>query len=132
VDASLEIFGKRLSSPFLISCMTGALGSSKIQPFARAGRGGTGIAIGVGSGRALLEHPELLDSFDGAVAPNALLFANLRRVSSIRLWGLGMPQPGRRAAGRCLVLHLNPLQEALSRRETPYFGASRTDRRSLP
>jgi isopentenyl-diphosphate delta-isomerase len=116
VDASLEIFGKRLSAPFLISCMTGGTPEArKINRSLAQVAEERGIAIGVGSGRALLEHPELLDSFDvRPVAPNALLFANLGAVQLNKGYGaLECRSLVDALRADALVLHLNPLQEAL-------------------
>jgi isopentenyl-diphosphate delta-isomerase len=116
VDTSLELFGKRLSAPILISCMTGGTPEArKINRSLAYVAEERGIAIGVGSGRALLEHPELLDSFDvRPVAPNALLFANLGAVQLNK--GYGTAECRRLVdalRADALVLHLNPLQEAL-------------------
>lgn len=116
VVTSAELFGKRLGAPLLISCMTG--GTPEALPINRclarvAQR--HGLAMGLGSGRALIESPESLASFDvRADAPDVVLLANLGAVQLNR--GYGAPQCRRlvellRADG--LVLHLNPLQEAL-------------------
>ena len=74
-----------------------------------------GLAMGLGSGRALIENPALFHTFDvRPAAPNAVLFANLGAVSLN--YGIGIADVRRlvadlRADG--LFLHLNPLQEAL-------------------
>ena len=71
--------------------------------------------MGLGSGRVLLEDPSTIESFDvRSVAPDVLLFANLGAVQLNK--GYGAPQLRHliklvNADG--LVLHLNPLQEAL-------------------
>ncbi|MFO3796661.1 MAG: type 2 isopentenyl-diphosphate Delta-isomerase, partial [Anaerolineales bacterium] len=75
-----------------------------------------GVAMGVGSQRAALEHPELRESFRVVrrAAPQALIFANLGAVQLNYGYGL---EECRRAVemveAQALILHLNPLQEAL-------------------
>jgi isopentenyl-diphosphate delta-isomerase len=74
-----------------------------------------GFAMGLGSGRALIESPESLASFDvRAEAPGVLLLANLGAVQLNR--GYGAAHCRRLVEllhADALVLHLNPLQEAL-------------------
>ncbi len=116
VDASTEVFGRRLAAPLFISCMTGGTDEARRinRNLARVAQD-LHLAIGVGSGRALLEHPELADSFDiRPVAPDVLLFANLGAVQLNRGYGV---DECRKLVSRLgadgLVLHLNALQEAL-------------------
>ncbi|MBV8726797.1 MAG: type 2 isopentenyl-diphosphate Delta-isomerase, partial [Candidatus Eremiobacteraeota bacterium] len=84
-----------------------------------------GLAMGLGSGRALLEHPELLETFDvRAIAPDALLLANLGAVQLNRGYGAGeCEEIVRLLQADALILHLNPLQEALqSEGDTTFRG----------
>src|SRR5512143_863407 len=75
-----------------------------------------GVAMGVGSQRAALEHPEQTPTFSitRQVAPDILLFANLGAVQLN--YGYGVDHC-RRAVdmiqANALILHLNPLQEAV-------------------
>lgn len=73
------------------------------------------LAMGLGSGRALLEHPDVIDTFDvRSIAPDVLLFANLGAVQLNK--GYGVDECRRLVSmlrADALVLHLNPLQEAL-------------------
>lgn len=116
VDLSTEIFGRRLRAPILISSMTGGTDeAAKInRRLARAAQE-TGIAMGLGSQRAALEHPELAASFQvRPVAPDVLLFANLGAVQLN--YGYGVDQCKRAVEmieADALVLHLNALQEAV-------------------
>lgn len=116
VDTSTRFLGRRLSAPFLISCMTGGTpqASTVNQRLARAAET-AGIALGLGSGRALLEDPASLPSFEVRdLAPSVPLLANLGAVQLLR----GVT-PGDCAhlvdllRADALVLHLNALQEAL-------------------
>jgi isopentenyl-diphosphate delta-isomerase len=75
----------------------------------------TGIVMGVGSQRAALEHPEQARTFQvRRVAPDILLFANLGAVQLNYGYGI---EECRRAVemieADALILHLNPLQEAV-------------------
>jgi isopentenyl-diphosphate Delta-isomerase len=71
--------------------------------------------MGVGSCRALLERPELLPTFEvRSVAPRILLLANVGAVQLNR--GVGIEDCRRiveMLGADALVLHCNPLQEAL-------------------
>ena len=116
VDLSQELYGKKLSAPILISSMTGGTDEAAAinQVLAQAAQE-THIAMGVGSQRAGLEHPELAGTYRVRhLAPNVLLFANL---GAIQLnYGYGIDQC-RRAVDMieadALILHFNALQEAL-------------------
>jgi isopentenyl-diphosphate delta-isomerase len=116
IDLSQTIFGKRLAAPILISSMTGGTPEAHAinLTLARAAQE-TGIAMGLGSQRAGIEHPELATTFQvRQVAPDILLFANLGAVQLNYQYTLDQC---RRAvemiAADGLFLHLNPLQEAL-------------------
>jgi isopentenyl-diphosphate Delta-isomerase len=116
IDTAIELFGKRLQAPLLISSMTGgteAAGAINRNLAAAAQR--RGIAMGLGSQRIALEQPETIDSFRvREVAPNVLLFANLGAVQLN--YGYGVEQCRRAVEiveADALILHLNPLQEAL-------------------
>ncbi|RMF47840.1 MAG: type 2 isopentenyl-diphosphate Delta-isomerase [Anaerolineae bacterium] len=117
VDFRVPLFGKILQSPLLISSMTGGTSEAATynQRLAEAAQE-AGIAMGVGSQRAAIEHPELSATFAIArkVAPDALLFANLGAVQLN--YGYGVDEC-RRAVDMlqadALILHLNPLQEAV-------------------
>jgi isopentenyl-diphosphate Delta-isomerase len=116
IDTSTELFGRRLAAPLLVSCMTGGTDEAREinRTLARVVQE-AGLAMGLGSGRVLLEHPELADTFDvRALAPDALLFANLGAVQ-LKL-GCGVDECRRLVDmlhADALVLHLNALQEAL-------------------
>lgn len=116
VDTSTTLFGRTLSAPVLISCMTGGTPEARrinrvLAQVAQEQR----LAMGLGSARALIESPELIDTFDVRdVAPDVLLFANLGAVQLNKGYGV---EHCRRLIDMlqadALVLHLNALQEAL-------------------
>jgi isopentenyl-diphosphate Delta-isomerase len=118
VDTSASIFGRALAAPILISCMTGGTPDARRinRRLARVAQQ-SGFAMGLGSGRALLESPGTLDTFDvRAEAPDVLLFANLGAVQLNK--GYATDDCRRLVElvrADALVLHLNPLQEAVQR-----------------
>jgi isopentenyl-diphosphate delta-isomerase len=117
VDPSLGLFGKRLAVPILISSMTGGTEEAGEinQRLAEAAQE-MKLAMGVGSQRAALENPRETPTFSVArkAAPDILLFANLGAVQLN--YGYGIDQC-RQAVDMiqadALILHLNPLQEAV-------------------
>jgi len=117
VGTTTNLFGKKLNAPILISSMTGGTEEAKLinQRLAEAAQI-VGVPMGVGSQRAALEHPDLAETFSitRKVAPDILLFANLGAVQLN--FGYSIDHC-RRAVdmlqANALILHLNPLQEAL-------------------
>jgi isopentenyl-diphosphate delta-isomerase len=117
IDTTLSLFGKKLNSPILISSMTGGTEEAGEinQRLAEAAQE-VGVAMGVGSQRAAIEHPIQTPTFAIArkVAPDILLFANLGAVQLN--YGYGIDQC-RKAVDMiqadALILHLNPVQEAV-------------------
>ena len=117
LDTTLSLFGKKLHSPILISSMTGGTEEAGEinQRLAEAAQE-VGVAMGVGSQRAALEHPEQTSTFaiTRKVAPDILLFANLGAVQLN--YGYNIDHC-RRAVDMiqadALILHLNPVQEAV-------------------
>src|SRR5690606_20020443 len=82
IDLSVEVFGKRLKAPLLISSMTGGTSEAGTinQTLAEAAQEG-GIALGLGSQRAAIEDASLEPTFRVRnVAPDVLLFANVGAV----------------------------------------------------
>lgn len=116
IDTSVDFLGRELQTPLLISSMTGGTeAASKINLFLAEAAQETGVALGLGSQRAAIEQPDLVSSFQVRdVAPDVLLFANLGAVQL----NYGLDVDSCRKAvemieADALILHLNPLQEAL-------------------
>lgn len=116
VDTSLSLFGKGLAAPILISSMTGGTSDAETINLRLAEAAQEmKIAMGVGSQRAAIEHPEQAKTFQvRRVAPDILLFANLGAVQLN--YGYSLDQC-RRAVDMiqadALIFHFNPLQEAV-------------------
>ena len=116
IDLSTSMLGKRLAAPILISSMTGGTEQAgRINRNLAIAAQEKGVAMGLGSTRAVLEHPELADTFAVRdVAPDILLMAN---IGAIQLnYGMTVEDCRRLVElveADALILHLNPLQEAL-------------------
>jgi isopentenyl-diphosphate delta-isomerase len=116
VDLSTELFGRRLAVPIFVSCMTGGVPEAgRINATLAEVAQQLGMALGLGSGRVLLERPEVLPTFNVRPhAPDALIYANIGAVQLNR--GIGVDECKRlvdMVQADALVLHLNALQEAL-------------------
>ena len=116
VDLSTNFLGRRLAAPLLISCMTGGTGiAQRINKNLAEAAELRGVALGIGSQRKALEDPALASTFAVRdVAPTIPLLANLGAIQLNHGYGI---DHCRRAvdmiAADALVLHLNPLQEAI-------------------
>jgi isopentenyl-diphosphate Delta-isomerase len=116
VDLATTFLGKRLRLPLLISSMTGGTADAqRINYHLAEGAQAAGIAMGLGSMRAALEAHHLADTFRVRhLAPDILLLANLGAAQLNAGYG---PDDCQRAVdlveADALILHLNPLQEAL-------------------
>lgn len=116
VDTSTQFLGKKLKAPFLISPMTGGTEEAgRINRNLAAIAQEFGWAMGVGSQRVALEDSRWADSYKVRdIAPDILLMANLGAVQLN--YGYGVEECRRAVEmieADALVLHLNPLQEAL-------------------
>jgi isopentenyl-diphosphate delta-isomerase len=116
VDLKTSFFNHELQSPLLISSMTG--GNNKTAQINRVlakVAQASGIAMGMGSQRAGLEDPEEMASFYVRdIAPDILLFSNLGAIQLNYSYSLENCQRAvEMIDADALILHLNPLQEAL-------------------
>jgi isopentenyl-diphosphate Delta-isomerase len=108
--------GRRLGAPLLISSMTGGTRpAGKINRALAEAAQSAGVALGLGSFRPALETPALIPTYRVRdVAPNILLLSNL---GAIQLnYGRGVDDCRRAVEAveaDALILHLNPLQEAV-------------------
>ena len=116
IDLGVTFLGKQLKAPILISGMTGGVErGAEINRRLAAAAQTHGCAMGVGSQRVALEKPDLESLFAvREVAPDILLFANFGAAQLNT--GYGIDQACRAVQmidADALVIHLNPLQEAL-------------------
>jgi isopentenyl-diphosphate Delta-isomerase len=126
-DVSLDtvLLGRPLRAPLLISAMTGGVREATVvnERLARAAAD-HGVAMTLGSGRALLDDPSLLPTYVGA-APDRppLLLGNL---GAAQLRGPEGPAAAERLVELLeadgLVVHLNAVQEAVQPEGEPRFA----------
>jgi isopentenyl-diphosphate Delta-isomerase len=116
VTTDLNLFGKHLQRPLLISSMTGGTAKAReINRILAAAAQETGMAMGLGSQRAAIEDPSLAATYQVRdVAPDILLFANLGAVQLNYTYGVDhCRQAVDMIQADALILHLNALQEAV-------------------
>jgi isopentenyl-diphosphate Delta-isomerase len=116
VDTRTTFLGKAISAPLLISSMTGGAGvAQKINLALAEAAEQLGLPMGVGSQRAAVVDGRLAATYQvRRIAPHIPLLANLGAVQLNYSFGV---DHCRRAVemieADALILHLNPLQEAV-------------------
>jgi len=126
LDLQTTFLGKPLGAPLLISSMTGGTETAhqinlRLAAVAQHYR----LAMGVGSQRVAVENPDLMKTFSvRRVAPDIFLMANLGAVQLNYSYGIDQCQRVVDSLeADALILHLNPLQEAVqSRGDTNFQG----------
>jgi isopentenyl-diphosphate delta-isomerase len=116
IDLSTTLLNKRLKAPLIISSMTGGTEEAETINRSLALAAQThGLGMGVGSQRAALEEPGLTHTYQvRGMAPDILLLANLGAVQLNYGYGIEHCQRAvEMIEADGLILHLNPLQEAL-------------------
>lgn len=115
IDSTTTLFGKTLAAPLVISGMTGGTADAGAinRDLARAAQHAN-IAFGVGSQRAMAEHPELEDTFRVRdVAPDVVLIGNLGVVQARQLGTARVADLAARIGADAMAIHLNPAQEMI-------------------
>lgn len=116
VDTGIDIFGRTVNTPLLISSMTGGTAEARIinRVLAEAAQE-VGIAMGLGSMRAAIEDHTLAYTYEVRdLAPDIPLFANLGAVQLNYGYGLAECQQAvDMIEADALILHFNALQEAV-------------------
>ncbi len=118
VDLSTELFGKRLAAPLLITGMTGGTAEAAAvnRDLARAAQA-AGIALGVGSQRAMAEHPELIATYQVRdVAPDVMLIGNVGAVQALAMGAPRVIELAKQIGADAIAIHLNPGQELIQER----------------
>jgi isopentenyl-diphosphate Delta-isomerase len=116
VDTRSTFLGKPIAAPLLISSMTGGANvAAKINLALAEAAEALGLPMGVGSQRAAVADARLAATYQvRRVAPRIPLLANLGAVQLN--YGFGVDQCRRAVEmieADALILHLNPLQEAV-------------------
>lgn len=116
IDTRTTFLGKPMAAPLFVSSMTGgAQAAEQINVVLAEAAEALGLAMGVGSQRAALSDPRLASSYQvRRVAPSIPLLANLGAVQLN--YGYTVEHCQRvvdMIEADALILHLNPLQEAV-------------------
>ncbi len=126
LDLSTELVGRRLRAPLIITGMTGGTSAAAAinRDLARAA-GEAGVAMGVGSQRAMDELPELEATFHVRdVAPDLVLIGNLGVVQAQAMGPHRVIELGKRIGADAMAIHLNPGQEMIQERgDRDFTGA---------
>lgn len=115
VSLATELAGKQLHAPLVITGMTGGTAEATAvnRDLARAAQA-TGVAFGVGSQRAMAEHPELAASYQVRdVAPDVVLLGNIGGVQALAMGAAKVGELAKQIGADALAIHLNPGQELI-------------------
>jgi isopentenyl-diphosphate Delta-isomerase len=113
VDSRVELLGKTLAAPVVISAMTGGTDeAARINKDLAEVADDLGLAIGLGSQRAMFERPDTAWTFEVRDrAPNVLLFGNLGLVQARKMTTAQIRELCDRVGADALCIHLNPAME---------------------
>ncbi len=117
VDLSIHFFSKQLKWPILITGMTGGYSQAKeINRNLATLAEEFGLAFGLGSQRAMIEHPELTETYYVRdVAPTIPIVANIGAYQ-LKHYSIEQIKEMMSAVGAdVLAIHLNPLQEIVQK-----------------
>lgn len=115
IDLSQPFLGKTISAPILITGMTGGTAAAQQinRDIAQAAEQ-MGLAFGVGSQRAMVEHPELTATYQVRdVAPDLLLIGNIGAVQAQHYGTDAVSELAKRLGADAMAVHLNPAQEMI-------------------
>lgn len=118
IDLSTSLVGKTLAAPLVITGMTGgtAEAAQVNRDLARAAQA-AGVALGLGSQRAMDEHPELAASYEVRdVAPDVVLIGNVGAVQARAMGPARVIALAQRIGADAIAIHLNPGQELIQDR----------------
>lgn len=125
INLETKVFKKKISYPFLISCMTGGTGEAeKINEKLAIAAEELDVAIGVGSQRQALENNNHHHSYKTIRknAPTVPVFGNIGAAQVVKLKNLDLVQDlVDQIEADAMVIHLNPLQELLQKEGEPNF-----------
>lgn len=126
IDLSVEVLGKRLQYPLVITGMTG--GAEEVGVFNReiaALADRLGIGFGVGSQRIMFRHPEAAETFQVRdVAPNVLLFGNIGIAQARELTSSDVVRLGETIGADAMCVHLNTAMEVIQEHGDHEFRGS--------
>lgn len=115
IDCTLQVFGKPLAAPVLVAGMTGGTDEAEQVNLALARAcEARGLALGLGSQRAMLKRPESTRSFQvRREAKNVLLFGNLGGIQAAQMSTQEVADLVGAVEADALCIHLNPAMEVV-------------------
>ncbi len=116
INTGCTFLSRRISAPLMVSAMTGGHPETKeINANLAIAAQETGIAIGVGSQRAALEHPELEETFEVVrdLAPDVPVIGNIGAVQLRRYGPEALERVAEMLDADAVAVHLNFLQESV-------------------
>ena len=113
IDTSCTFLGKQLAFPLVIAGMTGGCDEAREINRKLAGIAEkTGIAFGVGSQRAMIENPALVETYAVRdVAPNISLLGNIGITALKKYPSAQIVQALHAIDADAVCVHINPAQE---------------------
>ncbi|MEM4222220.1 MAG: type 2 isopentenyl-diphosphate Delta-isomerase [archaeon] len=118
IDTSINFFGKKLAMPLLIAAITGGTEEAKEinKNLAKVAQKKQ-IGLGLGSQRAMIEKPELKETYYVRdVAEDILLFGNIG-IAQIRSFSIDQIENALESIGADgLCVHINPAQELFQKK----------------
>ncbi len=113
ICTEVTLLGKRLRAPIIVAGMTGGTQRARDinRSLARVVEA-EGLALGLGSQRAMLEEPTALETYRvREQMPTALLFGNIGGVQAARLTTARVKELVESVGADALCVHLNPAME---------------------
>ena len=124
VSISQTLFGQTLKAPFLVSSMTGGWEDSEDfnLKLAKACES-HGWAMGIGSQRGQLEDSSKDKEWENIrkLCPNLMLFGNLGLSQVLKTSTKDIIKLVDSVKAQAMIIHCNPLQEAIQKEGTPQF-----------
>jgi isopentenyl-diphosphate delta-isomerase len=119
IDTRCALLGKRLRAPLLVGAMTGGtLEAGRVNRILAEAAEHCGVGFCLGSQRPMLDlEPDHVDSFRVRdVARTTLILGNIGAIQlRDHLEGKGLEHLGDAVGADAMMVHLNPLQEAVQR-----------------
>lgn len=113
IDTSTTFLGRKMSTPLMIDAMTGGTAEAKeINRTLAEVANEKNIVFAVGSQRAMIQYPELIDTYYiRDIAPNVLFFGNIGITQLKQLGPEKVIEALEKIGADGIGVHINPAQE---------------------